>query len=268
MSESTILIIEKDAVLYVSLNRPHVHNAFNPEMIADLTDIFSNVGEKTRALVLRGEGSSFSAGADLHWMKSMVNYSMEENIEDSKKLFEMFEAGLSCPCPVIGKLHGHVMGGALGLVAICDVVVSDLTTQFCFSEVKLGLAPAVISPFVFRKMDRAMVFEWMLTGKPFDSKEAQKAGLVQYVGTEQEPEIEKILDRLFQSGTEAVRATKKLIHSNCSKDSWSQIKNEVIRVIVERRVSEEGQEGLKAFLEKRKARWRVDRRNFKKAFLS
>ena len=258
MSESTILVVEENSILYVSLNRPKVHNAFNPEMIAALTDIFTNVGKNIRALILRGEGASFSAGADLNWMKSMVNYKLRDNIADSKKLFEMFEAGLNCPCPVVGRLHGNVMGGALGLAAICDVGVAESATRFCFSEVKLGLAPAVISPFVLNKVNKPNALEWMLTGCSFSSDEARQAGLIQHVGSHKEVDqiLGKILNRFFQSGREAVRATKELIN-NHSRKVRSEMKEEVIRTIAERRVSEEGQEGLKAFLEGRKAHWKV-----------
>ena len=260
MNKSTILTVEQDSVLYVSLNRPELHNAFNPEMIAALTDVFTSIGEPIRALILRGEGPSFSAGADLNWMESMIDYKLKENVADSRKLFEMFEAGLNCPCPIVGRLHGHVMGGAIGLVAICDVAIAELTTRFCFSEVKLGLAPAVISPFVLHKMNKSRVSEWMLTGRSFGSDEAKEAGLIQYVGCSEDVDkiIEKILDRFFQSGKEAVRATKKLINSYL-KSSWSEMEDEVTRTIAERRVSDEGQEGLRSFLEKREARWKVSR---------
>ena len=258
MASSTVLVSEKNSILYVSLHRPDVHNAFNPEMVAELTDIFSHVGEGVRALVLKGEGPSFSAGADLNWMKSMVDYQLEENIADSRRLFEMFKAGLHCPCPVIGRFHGHVMGGGLGLAAICDVGVAELATRFCFSEVKLGLAPAVISPLVLRKMRLSLVSEWMLTGRSFSSEEAREAGLIQYVGDSKEVDdtITKVLTRLLQSGQAAVRATKQLIGWG-SRNDLDQVQDEVTRVIAERRVSEEGQEGLRAFLEKREAGWKV-----------
>ena len=259
MSRSTspaLLVTQENAILYVSLNRPDKHNAFDPETILSLTQIFSHIDDDIQALVLKGEGPSFSAGADLNWMKSMVNYKFEENLTDSQKLFEMFEAGSLCPCPIIGRLHGNVMGGALGLASICDVGVAEADTRFAFSEVRLGLAPAVISPFVLNKMNRSMASEWMLTGCSFSAIEAKESGLVQYVRPlgELDALIEKILHRLSQSGPEAVRATKALIHRH-SQNSCSPLhmKEEVIRTIAERRVSREGQEGVKAFLEKRKA---------------
>ena len=253
------LTVEKKHILYVTLNRPELHNAFNPEMIESLTGVFTYVDPSIQAVILQGNGPSFSAGADLNWMKSMVNYELEENLDDSKKLFEMFEAGFHCPCPLIGKFHGNVIGGGLGLASICDIGVAASTTRFCFSEVRLGLAPALISPFVLSKVKISMVSEWMLTGQSFNSVEAKEAGLIQYSdeGNNLDSIIKNILNRLFQSGPEAVRATKELIRSY-SLSSWDQMRDRVVRCISERRVSAEGQEGLRAFLEKRKAHWKAD----------
>ncbi len=255
-NEPTLLVTKQNSILYVDLNRPHLHNALNPSMIAALTEVFTHVDKSCHALVLQGRGPSFSAGADLNWMKSMVNYKFEENVADSCQLFEMFEAGLHCPCPIVGKLHGYVMGGALGLVAICDIAFAESKTRFCFSEVKLGLAPAVISPFVFNKVGcSSIVSSWMLTGQFFGPSEAKESRLIHGVGSLKEVDemVQKTLDRFLSSGLEAVRATKKLTNgclSHYSGKSWGDIKGEVTRTIAERRVSVEGQRGLQSFLKK------------------
>ena len=228
------------------------------KMIKALTNLFTQVDKKIQALVLQGEGPSFSAGADINWMKSMINYKLEENLIDSKNLFEMFEAGLCCPCPIIGRFHGNVIGGGLGLASICDIGVAESSTRFCFSEVRLGLAPAIISPFILNKLKRSLATEWMLTGHSFNATEAKEAGLINYIDDfdNLNPLIEKILNHLYQSGREAVRATKKLINSH-SQPLWSAMKDQVIQTIAERRrISDEGQEGLQAFLEKRQAHWK------------
>ena len=249
-----LLVTKKDSTLYVSLNRPNKHNAFNPEMIQALTQALTHIDKNTRALVLKGEGPSFSAGADLNWLKSVVDYKFEENLKDSQKLFEMFDAGLECPCPIIGRFHGNVIGGALGLAAICDVGVAESNTRFCFSEVKLGLAPAIITPFVLSKMNRAMASEWMLTGRLFNALEAKDSGLVQYVCPFEklDPLIEKILNRLSQLEPEAVRATKALIRRYLKNSCAPQnMQEEVVKIISQRRVSQEGQKRLRAFFKKR-----------------
>ena len=166
---------EEKSIAFVTLNRPELRNAFNVEMIAEIKDAFVRLSTRQdlRAIVLSGEGKSFCAGGDLNWMKDMVNYSMEQNREDAHQLFEMFESILHCHIPVIGMVHGSAFGGALGLVACCDYVIAEEKTQYCFSEVKLGLAPAVISAFVQKKCTLGHVGHFMLSGQVFSSKEAQ-----------------------------------------------------------------------------------------------
>lgn len=243
-------------IVRISLNRPDVRNAFNPEMIAQLTKSFRAFADRTdlSAVVLSGEGKSFCAGADLSWMQDMVQYSLEQNKKDSEQLFEMFAAIWQCPLPVIGVVHGAVFGGALGLIACCDYVFAEEKTQFCFSEVKLGLAPAVISHFVVRKASLAAVMPWMLSAQVLSVKDLQSAHLVHEVFS-QTAVIEKYLEYFIEAGGEAVRETKKLLR-NIEGASWQDSKNDTTKVIAERRVSAEGQEGLKAFLEKRTPAWR------------
>lgn len=256
---SFVVVTELNQVAYVKLHRPDMRNAFNTEMIAELTKIFCDLQARAdvRAVVLQGEGKAFCAGADLNWMKEMVNFSFEQNREDSLKLFAMFEAMAHCTLPIVGLIHGAAFGGALGLVAICDEVVAEENTQFCFSEVKLGIAPAVISAFVNRKAVAGKIRPLMLSGVVFSSHTAQQAGLVTEVvaAGEGHAAVQRVLHNYLQCGPEAVRETKELLN-NLSAMTWTQQKDSTTALIAERRVSAEGQEGLKSFLEKREPTWR------------
>lgn len=254
-----LTVQEQDQVLHLRLNRPDVRNAFNPEMIEELTKLFLALEKRRdlRAVALAGEGKAFCAGADLSWMKAMVNYSFEENRLDSQKLFAMFEAMALCPIPLLGLAHGSAFGGALGLLACCDFVIAEESTQFCFSEVKLGLAPAVISAFVLRKAGAGAVRPWMLSGQVFGAEEARRLGLVHEIvpNSEGSQSLLAALSSWIEAGPEAVRETKKLLNDLPHLD-WAAQKDRTTRVISERRVSSEGQEGLKSFLEKRAPAWR------------
>jgi methylglutaconyl-CoA hydratase len=254
-----VTVTELDHVAYVKLNRPDERNAFNPEMIAEITETFRQleIRRDLRAVVLQGEGKSFCAGADLNWMKEMVNFSYHQNREDSVRLFEMFESISKCTLPVIGLIHGAAFGGALGLVAVCDEVIAEEGTQFCFSEVKLGIAPAVISAFVQRKAVPGKVRPLMLSGAVFNPQIAQQAGLVTEVAPVGEGHnvLQKVLANYKQGGLEAVRETKKLLH-DIANMTWEQQRERTTHLIAERRASDEGQEGLKSFLEKRDPSWR------------
>ncbi|WP_295906256.1 enoyl-CoA hydratase-related protein [uncultured Bdellovibrio sp.] len=256
---SFVVVAEMNQVAYVKLNRPEVRNAFNPEMIEELTKTFRdlNARKDLRAIVLQGEGKAFCAGADLNWMKEMVNFSFEQNREDSLKLFNMFETMANCMLPIVGQIHGAAFGGALGLLAICDEVIAEEGTQFCFSEVKLGIAPAVISAFVNRKAVAGKVRPLMLSGVVFNPHIAQQAGLVTEVvpAGEGHTAVQKVLHNYLQCGPEAVRETKKLLN-DLPFMTWSQQRDNTTILIAERRASAEGQEGLKSFLEKREPSWR------------
>ncbi|MCB0422656.1 MAG: enoyl-CoA hydratase/isomerase family protein [Bdellovibrionales bacterium] len=257
---SSIIYKEENEIATITLSRPEKRNAFGPEMIEELTAAFTRAEKgHCRLLVIKGEGKSFSAGADLEWMKSMVGYSFEENKADSEKLFEMFYAGRSCSLPIIALVQGHVMGGALGLLAICDYVLCEENTKLAFSEVRIGLAPAVISPFVLEKGYGGRLKEWMLSGKVFSAKEAKKAGLVTEVGTfkELEMSLSELIVHFQTLAPVAVRETKRLIRAIAEIPSFTQTKQMTTQVISERRVSEEGQEGLASFFEKRKPTWNL-----------
>ena len=256
---SFVVVTEMDQVAYVKLHRPEVRNAFNPDMIAEITQVFTGLEARKdlRAVVLQGEGKAFCAGGDLNWMREMVNYSFDENHKDSLKLFAMFESIANCTLPVIGMVHGAAFGGALGLIACCDEVVAEEGTQFCFSEVKLGIAPAVISAFVHRKAVLGKVHPLMLSAVVFNSHIAQQAGLVTEVVPvgEGHTQVQKVLTNYLQCGPEAIRETKKLLNKIPAM-TWDQQKEATSLLIAERRASKEGQEGLLSFLEKREPSWR------------
>ncbi len=253
------LIVEKKSqVLYVTFNRPDMHNSFNPPLIKALRNIFDRDAKKSdvRAVVLAGAGASFSAGADLTWMKSMVNLSKSRNQKDALELFEMFETIASCPAPVIASVHGNVMGGGVGLAAVADITLAEFDTKFCFSEVRLGIAPAVISSFVHRKMQESYARDLMLSARIFDAQTAYQSGLVQFVGRELEmkQQLEMYLDHFKKAGFEAVRATKKLLNT-LEGMTHKQAKLKTTQLIAQLRAGPEGQEGIRAFLEKRKPNW-------------
>lgn len=250
---------EKNQIVEVTLNRPDVRNAFNPEMIQELKEIFTQFNQRKdlRLIILKGEGSVFCAGADLNWMKSMISYSIQENQTDAEKLFLMFEAIQNCIHPIITLVQGAAMGGALGLLAASDVVIATEPTQFAFSEVKLGIAPAVISSFVLNKLEPRKVNAYMISGKAFDGATARDMGLVHEVVSEKDLST-KLLEwqkPFLEAAPEAVRETKKLV-SHLKSQSWPEQRKTTTSLIAERRVSAEGQEGLKSFLEKRKPSWR------------
>lgn len=252
-------ITELDHIIYVKMNRPDVRNAFNPEMIEELKQTFLGFEKKKniRAVVFSGEGKIFSAGADLNWMTAMVNYSFEQNKEDSSRLYDMFDAIWKCSLPVIGIVQGAAIGGALGLMACCDYVIIEEGTQLCFSEVKLGIVPAVISSFVLRKIPAGQVRFAMISGKTFSAEQALEMGLAheKVPAGKSDVALVQILKTFKEAGPEAVRETKKLLNDLPHLDLLGK-KERTTRLIAERRVSSEGQEGLKSFLDKRAPAWR------------
>lgn len=248
-------------VARLALNRPDTRNAFNAEMIGELSRAFKELSQMqdVSILVLTGEGKSFCAGADLGYMQAMAKFTLEENEADARTLDQMFWALRSVPQAVIAKLHGHVMGGAVGLTALCDIAAAVEGTQFCFSEARLGLVPAVISPYVLEKMNAGAARRYMLSAEVFGAKEALSAGLVEFAGAEAEVDafIAKTIQALSQNGPDAVRATKQLLREIGTQPNWPIKRAVTSRVIAERRVSAEGQEGLRGFLEKRDPSWKA-----------
>jgi methylglutaconyl-CoA hydratase len=235
-------------VLRITLARPERRNAFDAALIAELAEAFVDVG-RARAVVLAGEGPSFSAGADVDWMRSSVELSYEENMADALALRRMLEAIDACPAPVVARVQGHALGGGAGLVACADVVVAAPDAVFAFSEVKLGIIPAVISPFALAKIGPSAARRYFLTGERFDAETALRIGLVHEVAADLDAAVGRILDELRGAGRRAVRAAKRLV-LDAPLDG-----TETARRIAERRTSDEGQEGLRAFLERRKPSW-------------
>lgn len=258
MSYQTVLIQQKNQITTVTLNRPELHNAFNEVMIQELTKVFSTLSKdkETRVIILTGNGESFCAGADLNWMKKMANFTKKENLEDSKRLHQMLETIYRCSKPVIAKVNGSAIGGGVGLVAAADIALADENAKFGLSEVRLGLIPAVISPFVIKKIGEANAREYFLTGERFSANQAERMNLVQGIGTKEaiEKKIEEKIKHLLSAGPEAISECKLLIEK-VANQPIEKVSSFTSRKIAERRVSKEGQEGIQAFFEKRKPRW-------------
>jgi methylglutaconyl-CoA hydratase len=235
-------------LLHVTLARPERRNAFDAELIAELSEAFEGVPEDVRAVVLSGEGQSFSAGADVEWMRSSIELSYEENVADARRLRKMLETIDTCPAPVLTRVHGHALGGGCGLVACSDVVVSAPDTVFAFSEVKLGIIPAVISPFALAKIGPSAARRYFVTGEPFDAQTALRIGLVHEVADDLDAAVDRIVAHLRSAGPVAARHAKKLVLERPDGLGTE-------RRIAQRRTSAEGQEGLRAFLEKRPPTW-------------
>jgi methylglutaconyl-CoA hydratase len=243
------LRIERDGdVLRVTLARPDRRNAFDAELIAELATAFVDVG-RARAVVLAGEGPSFCAGADVAWMRSSVELTYDENVADALALRRMLEAIDGCPAPVICRVQGHALGGGAGLVACADVVIAAPDAVFAFSEAKLGIVPAVISPFALAKIGPSWARRLFPTGERFDASLALRIGLVHEVAEDLDAAVEQVLTELRSAGPRAARAAKRLV-LDAPLDGL-----ETARRIAERRTSDEGQEGLRAFLERRRPDW-------------
>ena len=258
MDYETIEIFREKDIVTVYLNRPEVHNAFNEQLIKELTSCFEDLSKdnKIRIIIITGKGKSFCAGADLNWMKSMVNYSKEENIKDSRLLIGLYDSIYNCSKPVIGRVNGHAFGGGLGLIAVSDISIAIPNCKFAFSEVKIGIIPAVISTYIIRRINLSTMRRLFITGERFNSEYAKEIGLIDYVVPEDEidKKIEGYVELLRSSGPIAVKEVKKLIDS-CEKMDVEKYKEHTVKKISELRISYEGQEGINAFLEKRKSKW-------------
>ena len=242
------LRIERDGdVLRATLARPGSRNAFDAALIAELSEAFVDVGT-ARAVVLSGEGASFCAGADVEWMRASVDLDREANVADANALRGMLEAIDRCPVPVVAVVHGHALGGGVGLVAASDIAIADLGTVFAFSEVKLGIVPAVISPVALRKIGESAARRYFVTGERFDAETALRIGLVHEVTSDLEAALARLLGELRTAGPRAARHAKRLVLDR-------PVGPETARLIAEGRTCDEGQEGLRAFLERRRPAW-------------
>jgi len=259
MNHETLEVSENGNVVTVALNRPEVHNAMNELLIEDLTECFAKLNNKknVRAIILTGNGKSFCGGADLNWMKSMIEYSKEENIKDSKKLLNLFETIYSCQKPVIGRVNGNAFGGGLGLIAVCDIAIAVPGLLFAFSETKLGIIPSVVSTYVIRRIGPANARRLFVTGERFSSEHAKEIGLIDHIAPTPELDacIQRVIEEMKTSAPLAIREAKNLVKRQ-QEMAVEEYKEYTIHKIAELRVSEEGQEGATAFLEKRKPKWR------------
>jgi enoyl-CoA hydratase/carnithine racemase len=245
---SALRIEREGPVLRVTLARPERRNAFDAALIAELTDAFADVGD-ARAVVLAGDGESFCAGADVEWQRASIDLSYAENVEDALRLYRMCETINACPAPVVARVHGYALGGGSGLVACADITVAAQDAIFGFSEVRLGIIPAVISPFIFAKIGPGAARRWFLTGERFGPDVALRIGLVHEVSANPDGAVEEIVEALLAGGPEAVRAAKRLALEQPTG-------RETAEIAAARRTSDEGQEGLRAFLEKHAPAWR------------
>ena len=242
------LRIERDGhLLRVTLARPERRNAFDAGLIQELAEAFADVRD-ARAVVLAGEGPSFCAGADVEWQRSSIDLTYEENVEDAHRLYRMLESIFGCPAPVVARVQGFALGGGSGLTACADIAVAGEDAVFGFSEVRLGIIPAVISPWVRARIGPAAMRRYFLTGERFDAATALRIGLVDDVAPDLDAAIERVVADLLAGGPVSVREAKRLVLEPPDED-------DAVARAAERRTSEEGQEGLRAFLEKRPASW-------------
>jgi methylglutaconyl-CoA hydratase len=242
------LRVDRDGdVLRVTLARPERRNAFDAALIAELADAFADVGD-ARVVVLSGDGPSFCAGADVEWQRASIDLSYDENVEDAMRLYRMLEAVDSCPAPVVCRADGYVLGGGSGLVACADIAVAAPDAEFGFTEVRLGIIPAVISPFVLQRIGAA-ARRYFLTGERFGAETALRIGLVSEIADDPDTAIAELVEALLAGGPEAVREAKRLLRERPTGIETAQI-------AAARRTSAEGQEGLRSFLDKRMPSWR------------
>lgn len=259
MEQSVIYNVDERNIATVTLNRPDKHNAFNDEMIIELTRLFQKAGEdeNVRALVLRAEGKSFSAGADLNWMKKMASYTEAQNESDALALATMLQTLYKMPKPTIARVQGAAFGGAVGLIACCDIAIGSKLSKFCLSEVKIGLIPATISPYVVEAMGARVCRRYFQTAEVFSARRARRLGLLSESVTEDELDstIDDIVSNILKNGPKAVAKAKDLVQWVSMQEIDNALLTNTSKLIAQVRTSDEGQEGLSAFLEKRNASW-------------
>jgi methylglutaconyl-CoA hydratase len=236
-----------------------VRNAFNEEVIAELTAVFLELGRRAevRCIVLAASGTAFCAGADLNWMKRMAGYSRDENLDDASALARMLEVIYQCPKPTIAKVQGDVYAGGLGLVAACDIAIAADTAHYCVSEVRIGLIPATISPYLIRAIGARAAHRWFLTAERFGAAQATACGLVHEAvpAGDLDARVAALAHTLVQAGPEAIQACKKLLHDVAGQEMSDSLLQDTAERIADIRVTPEGREGIGAFLGKRKPNW-------------
>jgi methylglutaconyl-CoA hydratase len=250
---------QQGAVLTLTLSRPDVRNAFNDEVIAEITHAFQDAASRAdvRAVVLAAVGPAFCAGADLNWMRRMADYTRAENLADASTLAEMLRVMYTCPKPTVARIQGDVYAGGMGLVAACDMAVSVDTAHYCLSEVKLGLFPATISPYVIRAMGARAAHRYFLTAERFSAAEAHRIGFVHQVVTadQLDARVEELTQALCNASPNAVRSCKTLLHEVAGCDIDAPLIARTVEGIADIRASSEGKEGVQSFLQKRKPHW-------------
>jgi methylglutaconyl-CoA hydratase len=261
MSTSAIRIDVQGHVATVTLSRPEVRNAFNDGVIAELSQAFTQLGAdaQVRAIVLMAEGTAFCAGADLNWMRRMADYTREDNVQDAEKLAFMLRTLYECPKPVVARVQGDVYAGGMGLVAACDMAVSVDTAHYCLSEVKIGLIPATISPYVIRAMGPRAAHRYFLTAERFTAREAHRIGFVHEVVTadQLDDKVGELVTALTSAGPNAIKECKKLVQDVAERDITRLLIEGTVQNIADIRASDEGKEGVQSFLQKRKPGWLV-----------
>ena len=256
-----IRISAQGGIATVVLSRPDVRNAFNDEVIAELSQAFIQLGDdpQVRAIVLMAEGPAFCAGADLNWMRRMADYSREENEQDAEKLAFMLRTIYECPKPTIARVQGDVYAGGMGLVACCDMAVSVDTANYCLSEVKLGLIPATIGPYVIRAMGPRASHRYFLTAERFSAQQAQRIGFVHEVvpADQLDATVSTWVQALLAASPNAIKECKKLVQYVADRDITRLLIDHTVKAIADIRASDEGKEGVQSFLNKRKPNWLV-----------
>ena len=252
-----LLVEKKDGVARVTLNRPEVRNAFDDALIKQLYENFLSLGEDrtVRVVILAGNGPAFCAGADLNWMKRMAGYDYDGNLRDARALADMLATLDRMPKPTIARVHGPAFAGGTGLVAACDIAVGTSEAKFCFSEAKLGLSPATISPHVLRAIGERAARRYFLTAEVFDAEEAHRIGMLTILTEKLDETVDGLLVHLLAGGPEAMQKIKELVRAVASQPLDDALVADTAKRIAEIRVSPEGKEGIASFLEKRKPSW-------------
>ena len=255
----SLLVDIEQHVATVTLNRPEIRNAFNDEMITELTDVFNKLGtdDNVRVIVLAAAGKAFCAGADLNWMRAMADYSYEENLADADKLAQMLKTIYECPKPTIAAVQGDVYAGGMGLVAVCDVAIAVRIANFCLSEVRLGLAPATISPYVIRALGVRASQRYFLSAEVFDAKKARQLGFIHERVSEEslDDAVAALCSKIVNNSPDAVKTCKRLLHEVAGAPITDELIADTVKGIADIRSSEQGKEGVQAFLQKRKPDW-------------
>lgn len=256
MTDVVRLALDDRGITWITLARPEVRNAFDADLIAQLSEILGRIDLASRAVVLRSEGDAFCAGADLNWMRGMADFSHEENVADSHALAQMFRALDELPMPLLARVQGAAIGGGCGLVAVADIAIASTGSVFAFTEVRLGILPAVVSPYVVRKIGFAHATALFTTGIRFDAQRAHEVGLVEAV---EEPakldaKVSFYLDAIVAGGPHAVNAAKRLVREVAGRPA-AEVRDNTVERIAGIRVSDEGQEGMRSFLERRTPKW-------------